>query len=52
MVKIAGDQIAGLHWTKINLNVPFPYVETGEEIVFGTSYTEKGFTKIADVRPA
>src|SRR3989338_9500114 len=52
LVKLAGDQIAGLHWTKINLDVPFPYVETGEEVEFSTSYTEKGFLKIADVKPA
>lgn len=51
LVRIQDDQIAGLHWNKLDIEEPFPYVETGEEISFSISYTEKGFIKIAGVTP-
>lgn len=51
LAKIAGGQVAGLHWRELNIEEPFPYMMTGDEITFNNSYTEKGYLKLADVTP-
>lgn len=51
MAKIAGNQVAGVHWKELNIDVPFPYVESGEEIEFEFSHTVKDHKRLVKVTP-